>query len=232
MWTGLGFTPTDFGFYDQIVSQSAPTGWFTNNSAARVRAVNDWVLGNESSQGFVLRQVENGSQGTAYLSKFRSVEYSDSSYRPSLYQVTYDSTVPTATGSGYQGAYRVGDTVTVTMRVTAGSASSASQVRSAQICINGASGDPNRYHGLLGWFKSDPGADWIKQGAPAGDGYFAYNVATNPIDYGSDHIVPDLSSFTTTTGTNYREVTVRYKIDDDYGNVQDNDRGGRVRLDS
>lgn len=169
-----------------------------------------WIDGTVTNYGVRLRQ----SAGSGYLRYFYSYDYG--TYRPYL-QVDHET--PTATVTGYSPTYTADDSDVVSVTVQAQSAWP-SDVREVQLGPNRTHGDTSRRRGLMGWFKTNPGAGWVATQVAGHEGYFAYSTETST---GTSYITPLMSQSTVTTEASVRKVTFKYKLKTGYGDVQDND---------
>lgn len=171
-----------------------------------------WIDGSLTNNGVRLRQ----SAGSGYLRYFYS--YDNGTYRPYT-QVDYE--VPTATVSGYrtQAPYTANDSDEVAFTVDVQSAWPG-DVRDVQVAPNRTHADTSRRRGLMGWFKTNPGAGWVATQVAGYEGYFAYSTETST---GTSYITPLMNQSTVTTEASARKVTFKYKLKPDYGDIQDND---------
>jgi RHS repeat-associated protein len=185
--------------------------WMAQGCTATVQ---NWLRGTWPNHGFSLYQKEDGTQNTTHWKKFYSRE-AGSTYDP---QLIVDYGVPVDTVSGYSSSYRLGDTVTAQMLVLS---PSWSQVREMRMLLNYTSGDSSRYRGYLAWFTYDPGSGWVRRKL-SDTSYLAYLPGSS---YGTDRIVPDLaaSSVGSSSTENYRRVTWKFKVGEDFGDIQQND---------
>ncbi len=179
--------------------------------------VRDWHTGRATNYGLALWQ-----DSTVSRHKYASDDESYSSHRPTL-SITYE--VPTASVGGYSSSYRVGDTITATMRV---STADTSRIRNARILVNGVDvaagiGDAE-YAGLVGWFSYSDVPYWEISPAPGG-GYFGFRYNGQ---YGNYRIVPLVDQWSVVNGSGYKDITFKWIVDDDYGDVQNNDLDTRV----
>jgi RHS repeat-associated protein len=185
--------------------------WVSQGCAATVQ---NWLRGTWANHGFSIYQKEDGTQNLTHWKKFYSRE-AGSAYDP---QLIVDYSIPTDSVSGYTSAYRLGDTATAQMLVLS---PSWSQVREMRMLLNYTGGDSSRYRGYLAWFTYDPGSGWVTRKL-SDTSYLAYQVGSG---FGTDRIVPDLAASSVgSSGTeNYRRVTWKFKIGENFGDVQEND---------
>ncbi len=183
--------------------------WVAQGCTATVQ---NWLRGTWANHGFSLYQKEDGSQNQTHWKKFYSRE-AGTTYDP---QLIVDYSIPTDQISGYTSSYRMGDTVTAQMLVYS---PSWSQVREMRMLVNHSNGNPRR--GYLAWFTYDPGGSWITRKL-SDTSYLAYLPGST---YGTDRIVPDLAASTvgSSSTSNYRRVTWKFKVGTNFGDVQQND---------
>lgn len=184
--------------------------------------VQGWVDG-ATNYGFQFYQVEDGSQNTTYWRKFYSANYTGTTLDPLLSVVYDESAAGVKTAAVFEdtlSAYKIGDTVTATMKVKS---YFPSDVQSALIAVNYASGDAARYRGYMGWFAYDPGAGWSpKRQLPDG----SYVAASSVSLYNPSTITPLLDQFSTAVvsgSPGYKRITFKWQLNSNYGDVQQND---------
>lgn len=170
--------------------------------------VRDWFYGRATNYGLSFSQ----DYTTGSRHEYASDEESYAAHRPTL---TIDYEVPTDSVSGQATSYKVGDTITTTVRVNTAAPSSVREVR----LLPNMTGDASRWRGYFGWFAYDPGSTWNSVAAPGG-GYFGYLGSST---YGGDKVTELISQWSVSSGTTYKDVTFKWTIEDDYGDIQDND---------
>lgn len=187
--------------------------------------VQGWVNG-ESNYGFQLYQLNDSTQNTYYWKKFYSSDYSNPSYLPKL-SVTYSN--PNVNGSAVdKTVYRVGDTVTATIKV---GTTLPEDVNCIQVTLRGTGVSGTQVKGAFQWTEEAPGATWsnVATGLPGtGGGYVSAKSLTGVtfLPTQCTENVPNDSS------ADNAEVTFKWRIDDSYGDIQNNDIDVVVRMSS
>ncbi|NLE22722.1 MAG: DNRLRE domain-containing protein, partial [Actinobacteria bacterium] len=232
-WNSLGLTVNSFpaGFATSLgtVPAQGSTGGYEFWTQGVDYAVQDWIDGSQPNYGFAFWQSESGSQGAAYLSRYRALEYG--SYQPYLW-IEYE-VAPSASLTLDKANYCAGETATATMTVNT---NFPYQVQEQVVCINKETADPDAYRGMLGWFKFNPntydamGVDWVVR--PIDFGYLAYEAPPGDV-WGTQHITPDLyaSGYRVTAGTKW-EIYWKFQIDATFGDLQANSFSTYYGLDS
>ncbi len=202
---------TDMELSQSVTGRDVDVNWDVD------AIVQSWLTSPATNKGFMLYQSETSSQNTTHWRKFRSGEYATSSQRPTLV-VNYDQ--PTHEVSQYVSSYRVGDTVKVQVLVRTPYYTAINDIRTL---VNYTGGVPSRERGYLRWTTTDPNsASWVTV-AGAG-GYLSYYAGTG---YGTDKLtlIPSECSYGSNSLGNdsYKRVVFAFKINDNWGDVQDND---------
>jgi len=194
--------------------------------------VQGWVQGDFANYGFLLKQADN--ENATYKRLFASTEYTTPAMnRP---QLSVDTEEPQMAASGYQSVYRVGDTVQVTIALS--DVANPSQVNNIRMGINRYAGVQSRYRGVVAWFKADPNPSHSYPGwraTPIGStgNYFAWWDSTGgSVDYGSSHLTPDWGNSSATVSGSQPQVTFSFTMNNDYGNLQNNDFDSYLGMDS
>lgn len=168
--------------------------------------VRDWFYGRVTNWGLAFTQ--DATTGSRH--EYASDDESYVAHRPTL---TIDYEVPTDSVSGHASSYKVGDTITTTVRVNT---ALPSRMREVRLLPNQSV--PSKWRGNFGWFAYSPDSNWHPQPAPGG-GYFGY---LDPA-YGGDKVNELVSQWSVSNGTGYKDVTFKWTIQDNYGDIQDND---------
>jgi RHS repeat-associated protein len=195
-------------------------GWISPSCR---NAVQGWVNNDDntlSNYGFIVHQDEwlpSGDvrrEGAEYYHAFNS---SDAAANTPRLVVEYEK--PSFTISNLARVYRVGDTVTVKVKVNTAFAPDITDIR---IGIN-RNRSESRYRGMLGWFRESkfvPSGAW--QLSPydlRNGGWFAF-YRDDKDSYGTHHITPRLRDCH--ISLDHSEATFSFKVNDDWGDVQDN----------
>jgi RHS repeat-associated protein len=175
-----------------------------------------WANGESgyANQGFVVYQ--NADEGQTFWRKFRSSEWGTSTERPRMV-VDYEEPKATVSTPAVDSAVRVGDWVTVTVNIA--DTANKSAVTEVRMGINRTAYPSDRVHGVMGWFRAKPAAPWVAVKKASGS-WFAYYDSEA---YGSDHITPDLAACTIDSASAPSTLTFRFRVNDNWGEVQDND---------
>lgn len=183
-----------------------------------------WLEGQLANDGFAMYQLTDGSQDSAdYFRGFCSSESSTESARPVL-ELYYDQ--PEAVASADKAAYFADDNDVVTASVEVSAAFTA-DVRAVEMAPNREASVTARYRGHLGWFATDPGSGWEKRDLGGGLGWLASETSTA---VGGDKITALLNDSSTTLTAGKRLVTLKYKLKDTYGDIQDNDLDTKISM--
>jgi len=188
-----------------------------------------WASGEPGymNHGFAIYQ--NSGEGQTYWRKFRSSEWGTSTERPRMV-VDYEQPQATVSAPAVGSSVRVGDWVTVTVNIS-GTANKGS-ITEVRMGVNRAGGPNERTHGVMGWFRAKPASPWWPVQNASG-GWFAYYYdPTDPTAYGSDHMTPDLANCTIDSASAPSTVTFRFQVNDNWGDVQDNDFDTYFAMDS
>ena len=220
----MGAYPNDPVTFQVGQALASASSWMSLSCRGMTQA---WISGNEPAYGFLIDD-SSAAQSQYYSGRFRSSEYTNSTYVP-YYEIAYADNPVSATAACDQTSYRLGDTVTVTVNL---SGTKLSDLREVRFGVNRVDGP---YRGVLCWYhKSPPDEKWIsrpyevKNGGPAGEGgYFAYYRGPNDT-YQSRRITPLLGQCEMNAA--HTQVKFRFKINDDWGDVQDNDLDVNVVL--
>ena len=189
--------------------------WLTVDCGGTVQG---WVRGDYNNRGFCVRQLS--SEGSTYAREFRSAEYSDATYRPSL---TVDYETPTASTGGPSSCH-IGDTISVS--VTAGVANT-NEITGLALGINCAGHSPQSpTRGLLCWYPSSPpsGFSWGTPIAATGGGYA---VASSDSYFNNSCI-----SLVSCTHSAANQATFVFRLNSAWGDVQSNYFDSRLFLSS
>ena len=184
-----------------------------------------WANGESgyANYGFVIYQ--QSGEGQTYWRKFRSSEYATSTQRPRLV-VDYEEPKATVSAPAIDSSVRVGDWVTVTVNVT--DTANKSAVSEVRMGVNRYGGATERTHGVMGWFRAKPAAPWVAVKKATGSWFAYYDSETT----GNDHITPDLAACTIDSASAPGRVSFRFRVNDNWGDVQDNDFDTYLKMDS
>jgi len=192
-------------------------------------AVQGWVNDYSTNHGFQAYQDNNSEENTHYWKKFYSSDYSDTSKLPKLV-VTYSNPgIPTSSVVN-KTVYRLGDTVTAKIRVNT---TIPEDINAIKAFVNWTADDDTQAvrRGTYQWTETEPTSDW---GTPTlcpglGGGF----VAEHEPSSGSSTVdLLETKCLENIVDTNdYAEVTFVWKIDDSYGDIQNNDIDVQVMMD-
>ncbi len=192
-------------------SSSVEGAWVGMSATTAVR---NWLDGSWDNHGFYLYQTD-----TKTYRRFLSGEYSGTSLRPRLV-VDYDR--PNSTIEGVASAYKVGDTVTVTVKANTLYPESVKDIR---LMINYGNGKPRQ--GYVRWSKANTDSGWSYSAASTG--YFS--SSTDP-DYGAGKVTLLGGECAFGGSTNYKSATFVFRVEDPFGDVQANDFDTFIMMDS
>jgi RHS repeat-associated protein len=210
----------DIAGYEVGSENASASSWMQLSCRGMAQA---WISGNEAAHGFLID--DSSETHSQYFSgRFRSSEYTNATYVPYL-DVSYASNPVSSTVTCDQQSYRLGDTVTVNVALTG---SEIADVREVRLGINRVSADETRRRGVMCWYhKSPPDESWIsrpyevRNGGTEGEGgYFAYFRGADDGN-GSRYMTPLLGDCT--LSADHSELTFRFRVGDNWGDVQDND---------
>ncbi|PKQ15134.1 MAG: hypothetical protein CVT67_10760, partial [Actinobacteria bacterium HGW-Actinobacteria-7] len=187
----------------------------------------EWVSGQTPNYG--LQMVQMDTENVGYHKRFCSSEDPYANARPRL---CVDYTNPGTTGTTVdKTSYSVGDVVSGTIRVNSGFPYCLSTVYGAVnlLADDGVTnGDQARRRGFFRWSPNKPSSSWaaVPCSGTAG-GWIAVGKGSS---YGCDKIEPLLDQCVATMrydpndlGSNFFELDLKWRIKDDYGDMQNND---------
>jgi len=178
----------------------------------------DWLDGTYANYGFMIFQMENGTQGKSFWKKFYSSDYSDTSKLPKL--VVVSSSSPGKSAVVDKTVYRVGDIVTATLSAVSGVIEDTNCMRGT---IWGHDSDGGRVErGQVQWTRTAPSAGWTLAAIDppgTGGGYISYRDLEG-IELLAGQCTEDVPP---AAGSTQGSATFKWQITDDHGDVQDND---------
>ena len=187
--------------------------------------VKGWVDNYSTNYGFMAYQMEDSSEMTIQWKKFYSSDYSVSSQLPKLV-VTYSN--PNVTGSNVdKTVYRIGDTVSATIKI---GTSLPEDINCIQATLRGTGTSGSQTKGVFQWTEEAPETTWSNSTtnlSGIGGGYVSSKSLSGVtfLPTQCTENVPNDSS------ADNAEVVLKWRIDDSYGDIQDNDIDVVVRMD-
>jgi RHS repeat-associated protein len=229
-WNSLGCTVNNEAGLATYLGSQSPSGrniWVNWSVGPTVQS---WVSG-AVNYGFMTYQDEgSAAQQPECWRKFYSSEYGTTSLRPKLV-VNYSN--PTKELSRYVSSYRLGDIMYVQVLVRSYYNSAINDI---QLLINymgndsTPGGDVSRYRGYVKWSTTNPAlSDPSWHSTPFGTSFLSqYFPESGESDYGADHVtlLPGACEYGSNSYGNessYKRVVFALRIDDAWGDCQQND---------